>query len=261
VRLYHAVDSYLVYLQHAFWPAQLAAYYPYTMEGAEFGRALLGTALLGTISVVVLLLSYVRPYAIMGWLWFVGTLVPVIGLMQVGDQAYADRYMYIPLIGITIIVAFAAQEIAERSRFKSKCLAVAALGIVIALSSVASVQVRSWKDSFSLFERALDVSPGAAFPHVRLGMINAMQGQFEKAQEHFDLAFERDATQAAVVVHQLESMAASFANGGRFLGAVRRMELAVLVAARNGEEARVEALGAQLSQYREAQRLVPNGSR
>jgi tetratricopeptide (TPR) repeat protein len=249
-RLFNALNSYLVYLQQLFWPTGLAAFYPFDTEAITLSRALVCAALLGAISLGVLLWSRSRPYAMMGWLWFIGTLVPVIGVVQVGTQAHADRYMYLPLIGIAIAVAFAAQEAVARSPAMSKSLGVAAVGIVLALSVIASAQVRTWKDSFSLFEHALSVSPEAAFPHVRLGMIYAMNVKFKKAQEHFDLAFERDAEQAAVVLQQLDSMAAAHVGMGRFPEAIRTAEFAILLAVQVGDGARAHAIGERLSRYR-----------
>jgi hypothetical protein len=253
-RVFNGLHSYTVYLSKSFWPANLAAFYPFSVESLQVARAVQSAALLGAMTGVIFLLRRSRPHAIMGWLWFLGTLVPVIGIVQVGAQAHADRYMYIPLLGIAIAIAYGVRELSARSRFATELAAVVAIGIVVALSVAARMQVHTWKNSFTLFERALVVSPGAAFPHVRLGMIHAMSVDFEKSRQHFDRAFEREPGQVSVVVKQLGSMAAAHAAMGRFPEAVRTSEFALRVAEEAQEIEHSQAIRARLPQSRAGQR-------
>jgi tetratricopeptide (TPR) repeat protein len=148
-RIENALVSYVAYLAKTIWPANLAVFYPYTdLQLWQAAAALLAIA---ALSYLVWRQRVSRPYLMVGWLWFLGTLVPVIGLVQVGAQARADRYMYIPMAGFGIMIAWAAAGL-DRSR---RAIAVTAVIACIALCGTTWAQVQTWRDSETLFRHAI----------------------------------------------------------------------------------------------------------
>jgi len=169
VRLENALISYFAYIAKMFWPANLAVFYPYPLHLPAWQVIL---AALGMAGVTTLVLSAFRshPYLAIGWFWYVGTLVPVIGFVQVGSQARADRYMYVPMVGLGIMLAWAGAGLAAR-RPRAKAPLVALAAMVCAVCAVLTgVQLGYWKDSESLFTHALDVTGGSFVAHYNLGV-------------------------------------------------------------------------------------------
>lgn len=186
-RLANALVSYVAYLGTALWPANLAAIYPYPRSLPAWGVA---ASALGLLALSVLLVGAHRrrPYLTVGWLWYLGTLVPVIGLVQVGIQPIADRYTYVPLIGLFLIVAWGAPELVARWSARRVALPLAA-GVVIAASAVtARAQVQYWHDSIALWEHALAATGENAHAHVALGSVLVEQGGADEAIAHFSEA-------------------------------------------------------------------------
>jgi len=252
VRLANAVDAYALYLRHAFWPTQLAAHYPHPGASLPASRVVLALAGLLAVTGLMVALRRTRPYGLVGWLWFGGMLVPVIGILQVGTQARADRYMYLPLIGLSLVVAFAVRDLVAGQRTRERAAIALGIAALLILGVAASVQVETWRSSQTLFQRISDVSPRYAFPHVRLGMIAAMETRFGTAQEHFEQAFDRDPTTAQEVVDQLESMAAAHATLGRAGPAVATAEFAISIAAATDQADRADAIRARIPDLRRA---------
>ena len=160
-RVANAIESYWSYLADAVWPAGLAALYPHPYLIAPPSRAkalaagALGVALIAATA-LVLLASRKRPYLGVGWLWYLGTLVPVLGLVQLGLQSRADRYMYLPLQGLAIMLAWGVADLVPASGAgSSPGSAVAAL---VALAVVTRLQLRHWENSLALFTRAVSVT-------------------------------------------------------------------------------------------------------
>jgi tetratricopeptide (TPR) repeat protein len=158
VRLANAICSYFVYIEKMFWPVRLAVLYPYSIHGISLVKVLLSATILVLITVLVLYNYRRRKYLIVGWLWYLGTLVPVIGIVQVGVQAFADRYTYVPLTGLFIICAFASADLLKNVPLKKYILATSATIILLACTILTTVQLIYWKDSGLLFERALAVT-------------------------------------------------------------------------------------------------------
>src|SRR5205814_4397309 len=131
----NALVSYVAYLRQTVWTADLAPYYPHTVESLAGWRAAGSALLLAAVTAAAVRLRRRCPYLIVGWLWFLGTLVPVIGLVQVGGQAMADRYTYVPLIGLFLIVAWGAVDLLARWPHRRIALAAAA---VVALAACAT---------------------------------------------------------------------------------------------------------------------------
>jgi Tfp pilus assembly protein PilF len=181
-RIQNALESYLVYAAKSFWPSGLAVFYPYPARPAAAGIA--AGLLLLAISIAVVRLSPRFAYLAVGWLWYLGTLVPVIGLVQVGAQARADRYMYLPLIGLSILVAWGGYDLLQRLR-AGRFAAPAALAATVALALASWQQVGHWRDTRSLFEHAIAVTPGNYQAHEQLADFHLRAGDTQAAERHY----------------------------------------------------------------------------
>jgi tetratricopeptide (TPR) repeat protein len=158
VRLMNAAVSYIEYISKMVWPFALSVRYPHPGHALPLWHALGAAAALVVTSVLVCRQMRQRPYLVVGWFWYIGTLVPVIGLIQVGEQAMADRYTYVPLIGLFIILAWGAREILGRWRSLQPVLTALA-GVLLAVLMVTTwFQVRYWRDSVTLYEHSLAVT-------------------------------------------------------------------------------------------------------
>ena len=156
-RLINAVESYFWYVEKTFWPADLAAFYPMRQVQPLGPFALIFAGLLA-VSIFSVVQFKRRPFLFVGWYWFVGTLVPVIGLVQVGSQGMADRYSYFPLIGLCIAAVWSAHGVVSRSTTRIKLgAAIAGVGLAT-LMVAASLQVRYWQSTFTLFRHAVAVT-------------------------------------------------------------------------------------------------------
>ena len=224
-RLPNAIAAYVGYLYKAFWPVHLAAPYPFP-EQTSVTITLLAILVLAGITLGAGLLIRKRPWLAVGWLWYLGMLVPVIGLVQVGDQSMADRYTYVPLIGVFIMIAWSIPSSAfaaiNRSQVKATVVVVAV--VLTALATVTFAQVQVWKNTTTLFEHAvkvttknfvahnllagelgekgdligsrneaetaLQIRPHYAGAHYNLGLVLLRENNFAKAQEQFSLALQ-----------------------------------------------------------------------
>jgi len=190
LRLWNALDSYAVYLGKTFWPTGLAVFYPHPLDTLPAARVTLAGLLLAGISVVALLLMRSRPYLLVGWLWYLGTLVPVIGLLQAGMQARADRYMYLPLIGLSIALAWGGADLLGRWRAGRVALAGAGAAALVALGVTTALQVTHWRDAVALHTHAVAVTRDNASEHHRLGNALRMERRFEQALTHYERTIE-----------------------------------------------------------------------
>jgi tetratricopeptide (TPR) repeat protein len=181
VRLANAVLSYSTYIANMVWPVGLAAFYPYPRTLPD--RLVIVAALLALVAVSVVVTSAVRrrPYLAVGWFWYLGTLLPVIGLVQVGDQARADRFTYIPLIGLFVMVAWGIPDLLARSHRARVALAAAAGVVLLGSAAAARTQVSYWKDGFTLCERAIAVTTGNQRAYASLGQLLESQGRTGEA--------------------------------------------------------------------------------
>lgn len=184
-RLSNAALSYCRYIRILFWPDPLTAFYYHQTNTIVVSAAVLSAVALVLVTAACWYVRKEKPYCLFGWLWFLGTLAPVIGIVQVGAQSMAERYTYVPYIGLFIaLVWLAADAVAKFPSIKiaTQLLAVAVLA---AFAVRASAQVRAWKDTITLFSHALDVDPRGEFPNLSLGTAYMVQGQFDVAQEYF----------------------------------------------------------------------------
>ncbi len=184
MRLSNAVVSYVSYAAKAVWPGDLAVYYPHPLESLEAWRILGASGLILAATWVAWRSRRKRPYLPMGWLWFVGTLIPVIGIVAVGQAALADRYTYLSLIGLTICVAWPAAEVASRGRSARIGVGVVAALWLAALVPLTRAQVRTWRDSTSLFEHALAVTERNHVAHINLAVVALNAREWDPAETH-----------------------------------------------------------------------------
>jgi len=191
VRLVNVIVSYSKYLGKMFWPQDLAAFYPYLKEFSSFQVA--GSALLLIIiTCLVIFLARHYQYALVGWLWYLGTLVPVIGIVQAGKQAMADRYTYVPMIGLFIIIAWGIPDLLKKWPYRKIIFGVFSGSVLSVLIICTVLQVRYWQNSVALFEHALRVtgeSPGA---HYNLGVALTYEGKSNEAISHFEYAIKEE---------------------------------------------------------------------
>jgi len=205
-RTANALQSTLAYLGDFFWPAGLTAYYPHPGTGISLAAAAAAGLALAAITAAAWALRRSQPWWAVGWLWFAGMLVPVSGLVQVGMQARADRYTYLPLIGLAWALGLGVDHWA-RTPLRRRAAAALATAILLALGVAAHAQVDTWRDSRSLYGRMRDLHPQAGFPELRLGMVEVIEGRFEAARPHLVRALERDPGQARWLFSQLGSLA------------------------------------------------------
>lgn len=221
LRLNNAMVAYVIYLLKTVWPTDLAVLYPYELSLPAWQGVLAASGL-----IVVCLIAWRsaarHPYLLVGWLWYLGTLVPVIGLVQIGSQAYADRYTYVPLIGIFIIVGWGGRSLITRFKIPAPIAAAATLIVISAYAVAAWSQVRLWQsnegllrhtidvtrdnciamnnlgvalanehrldEALPLFREALRIKPDYADPHSNLGLYLWRNGQPDEALEHYRTA-------------------------------------------------------------------------
>ena len=195
VRLQNALVSYVAYLRMVVWPTGLAYFYPHAaVVGSDGAGSGLATAGAGLLLAAVTTLAFValrrQPWLTVGWLWYLGTLVPVIGVMQLGMQARADRYTYIPSVGLALAAVWGGVALVGRAPRWKRPLAVVAVVAVAACTVGTRAQVAYWKDNRSLAERALVVTEGNFRAHDLLGVVLRREGQDRLAAAEFRAALE-----------------------------------------------------------------------
>jgi tetratricopeptide (TPR) repeat protein len=183
LRAANAVVACARYIQNTIWPADLAVFYPHPGVWPAWEVAA-AAALVGGSTILACWLWRRRPYWIVGWLWYLGTLVPVIGLVQVGGQALADRYTYVPLIGLFLVAAWGGVELASQRRAHPAVGWAVAVVIVLACAVVSWFQTRLWRDSIALFEHAVRVTENNHVAHNNLAIALAERGRIEDATIH-----------------------------------------------------------------------------
>ena len=167
-RIGNAFVSLLVYLWQTVWPRNLAAFYPYPENGLPTWEIILAVSVFAAITTAAFVLRNDKPYLLIGWLWFVGMLIPVIGIVQVGIQAHADRYNYLPQIGLSLIAAWTITDISSGWRHQRVILIAVSLIAVASLAWSARIQISYWRDSQSLWEHAIAVTPDNETEHEHL---------------------------------------------------------------------------------------------
>jgi Flp pilus assembly protein TadD len=187
-RVNNAIVTCVVYIWQMLWPVKLAVFYPHPDDRLLFGQVFLALALLIAITVAVIALRRKRPYLITGWFWYLGMLVPVIGLVQVGEQARADRYTYLPQIGLYLALTWAIADLSVSWRRRPVILGVAAAVAIAALTCCAWIQTSYWENSETLWTHTLAVTTDNDVAHNNLGFIFSRRGDLDEAISHFQTA-------------------------------------------------------------------------
>jgi Flp pilus assembly protein TadD len=190
LRLSNALVSSAKYLRLACWPKDLAVYYPFPAGGIPTWQIIGAALLLIGITAFCLFQAKIRPYLIVGWLWFLGTLVPVIGLVPIGGQSMADRYFYIPSIGLFIAIVYGLADIAETRRVAPWFSAAIADVVLLVLATLTNAQIHWWNDSVTLFNHTLVVTQPSVAVEDSLGFALRRSGQFDEAAAHFEKALQ-----------------------------------------------------------------------
>ena len=188
-RLGNAALAYVAYLGQAVWPVHLAVFYPFPLELPP-RQIIAAVVVLLMISAATLRLRQTHPFAITGWLWYIGTLMPVIGLVQVGSQARADRYTYLPLIGIFIMVAWSLGALVQAHARLKWFVSIATIIVLATLSVTTHRQVGQWRNSQKLFTHAAQVTQGNYVALSGIGIADAQEGNWTGATTNLMRALE-----------------------------------------------------------------------
>jgi len=229
-RAANALMAYVIYIANFIWPTGLAFFYPYPLQW-PVGEVLFPGIALAAMSIVVVLGFRVRPYLAVGWFWYLGTLAPVIGLIQVGHQSRADRYTYIPLIGISIMVAWAAGEAFEKWPRAKNAFIVVAIMACTGWTLMTWTQIEYWKDSATLYRRAIAVTDANYLAHLNLGVDLAAQGQYQSALSELYISIEENPDQA----HARNSLGGVLFNLGRKDEAIEQFAQAIRLEPQDAE--------------------------
>jgi tetratricopeptide (TPR) repeat protein len=189
IRLKNAIYSYLIYIEKAVLPSRLAVFYPHP-EGALALWKVMGAVVLLIMVTAVFWHFRERRYLLVGWLWFLGTLAPMIGIVQVGRQAWADRYAYLPLWGLFVIAVWLASEAATRISLSRGAQVVIALAVLIGYAVTAHIQIGYWRDSYTLFAHALQVTEANPIAEDNLGSALLEMRRPDLAQSHLERAIQ-----------------------------------------------------------------------
>jgi protein O-mannosyl-transferase len=187
-RINNAAVSCMTYIWQMIWPMRLIPFYPHPEAQSSLGLVALSVAVIASISGLAIFSRRKWPYFFTGWFWYLGMLMPVIGIVQVGMQAHADRYTYLPQIGLYMAVTWGASDLVDQLHFKRYILATAGAGVIALLTSIASVQVSYWQDSERLWKHTLAIQKDNVVGHYRLGDFLIRHGQIEKAISEFRVA-------------------------------------------------------------------------
>jgi tetratricopeptide (TPR) repeat protein len=186
-RIANALTAYVAYARKTLWPSDLAVFYPHpglihpALSATDWAWAIGAAALLLLATLAAVLMAPRRPYVIVGWLWYLGTLVPVIGLVQVGEQALADRYAYVPTVGLYLAAAWGLSDLVSRRPRARRPVISAAAAALLALGTAAWFQIGTWRDSLTLFTHATNVTRDSYFAYSNLGNLYRNQNRLAEA--------------------------------------------------------------------------------
>jgi Flp pilus assembly protein TadD len=188
MRIENTLVSYAGYIGKMLWPSSLAVFYPHPKDTLLVWQIAGAAALLLGLSVWAVCAARRRPYLVVGWLWYLGTLVPVIGIVQIGLQGMADRYTYVPMIGLFIMLSWGASDFTANWRYRRMVLAASSGIALLVLIVLTGIQVGYWRNSITLYEHALRVTSNNFVMHTNLGVALAEQGRLEEAITHYTQA-------------------------------------------------------------------------
>ena len=189
-RLENALASYVIYIWKTLWPTRLGVFYPHPNNTLSIGQVIFAVALLVAVTAAAAIFRSQRPYLLTGWFWYVVMLFPVIGVIQVGEQGHADRYTYLPSIGLFLAAVWFTADIAKVRRSQSRLVVATAITTVLlpVLAWTAFVQTSYWRNSRTLWNHALAVTSDNDVAHNNLGYLCAERGELDEAISHFESA-------------------------------------------------------------------------
>jgi tetratricopeptide (TPR) repeat protein len=237
MRLSNIPVAYMSYLAKSFWPINLSLFYPHRHIGPlELGCAV---GLLGAVSVLVLLCWRARPYLAVGWLWFLGMLVPTIGLVQTGGQAMADRYTYLPCVGLWIMVAWGVRDWIGVRLYRRIPAAVLGVMVVIACLALTPWQIHFWRNTRELYNRGTAVIDHHYLINYNLGRDAMLHGQYPQAIHYLQEAVRDGVETAPWIDHSFAFNDLGYAclHEGEITNALTNLELALLCRKANFPEA------------------------
>ncbi len=218
--------SYITYLKKIFWPLDLAIFYPHPGMTLPAWKGIASILFLFLITLFVLKNYRKWPFAATGWIWFLGTLVPVIGIVQVGMQSMADRYVYLPAVGLYMAVVWSVSFFIKKY-IKMKSISPLMISFLVILLSIATFkQLSHWKDGESVFRYALAVTEDNYLAHHALGKIEKNRGNFEKAAFHYNSALDLNPTFVAL---EHNKTGFKMAENGKFDQAVKEFSMALTI--------------------------------
>lgn len=223
LRVENAIYSYTAYAWQAFWPTGLCVYYPFPHFGFAVWQLLLAAAFLLAVSALVWKQRYARRYLLTGWLWYLGTLVPVIGIIQVGDQARADRYMYLPLIGVFVMAVWGIADWADREKIGLPARAMVSVALLAVLSFLTWRQIGYWKSSYDLWSHSVHVTSNNFLAEANLADVLFQLGRSQEALPHFQSAAELNPVDPMIHV----DLAAAYAESRQLQDAIGQYKIAI----------------------------------
>jgi len=190
LRMENAIYSYAAYVGKGIWPSRLAVFYPHPENSLAAWRVLAAALLVVMITVAAWLYRERHRYLLAGWLWYLAALVPMIGIVQVGRQAMADRYAYLPFVGLFMIAVWGGAELFARLRLSASVQIAIAAAVLVGYASVAFLQVNYWHNSYTLFAHTLQVTNRNGIAEDNFGAALMEMGRPDLAQPHFEAAAE-----------------------------------------------------------------------
>lgn len=187
-RIGNALVSYLVYIWQTIWPANLAVFYPLPQNGLPTWQPIAAAAFLLAITIAVLALRKTRRYLFVGWFWYLVMLAPVIGIIQINLQAHADRYTYLPQIGLWLMIGWGIGDFLRASTYRTQVATAAAVVVILSFAFVARVQASYWRDSETLWTHTIAVTKDNYFAHASLADLLMRRGRVNEAIEHSEEA-------------------------------------------------------------------------
>jgi Flp pilus assembly protein TadD len=184
-RINNALVSYLTYIWQMLWPAHLAVFYPHPENRLLLWEIILAIMFLIGMTAAAFILRRTRPYILTGWMWYVVMVVPVLGVLQIGMQGHADRYSYLPQIGLYLLLTWAIADLATSWRYRREILGISAAIVLVALSWIARSQVPYWRNSETLWHRTLAVTTDNHVAHNNLGVLLEGRGDVDEALSHY----------------------------------------------------------------------------
>ena len=229
-RIGNALVSYVSYTKKMIWPHDLAVFYPHP-ETVPMWKAVGAGLLLLFMSSIFIRAVRSRPYLAVGWVWYLGTLIPVIGIVQVGWQAMADRYTYIPLIGLFIMISWGGADLMQKWRHRKTTMGVTMFLFLSMCMILTWMQVRKWNNSTTLFRHAIDVTSKNYLAHNNLGFSLMRQGKAKEAMKHYSEAIRINPSYAGAYYN----LGVAESKQSRFQEAVKHYSEALRIEPKNAE--------------------------